>query len=307
MSEENGTSPGTPGEQKSELTDKQLAEKSLDKAEKQNKIISTSYVPADDVIILDEGKYEDGDNHFLVTLNRAITALIKRDKVINEADIDIWYDLPENDDKTPDGPTICIYLYDIKENSSMRNGESGSRGYTRNSSNNLVLYHGYLHIQCSYLIIFWDKTSQHNIANNQNAIIASRIVTALLDTYHLDKIPEFNHFPDYDARFIQSSEQMNSISNFWQSLKQRPRLCLSYEVTVPILIPEQTGAKAPIQVTTQELGIFASQDKPVNPNVDKKILKVKQATDGLTDDELVLAENTGKSTPTYTVDIPPKP
>ncbi|WP_369790545.1 Pvc16 family protein [Rouxiella sp. WC2420] len=268
MSEENGTGPGTPGEQKSALTDEQLAanKPSSEQATKQNEAISASN-DHDEKITLDDANYDDGDNHFLVTLNRAITALIQRDKVINDAKIDIWYDLPENDDKTPDGPTICIYLYDVKENSSMRNGESGSRGYIRNS-HTLKLYHGYLHIQCSYLIIFWDKTSQQTIANNQNAIIASRIVTALLDTYHLEKIPEFNHFPDYDARFIQSSEQMNSISNFWQSLKQRPRLCLSYEVTVPVLIPEQTGAKAPMPITKQALDIFASQDKPVNPNVD---------------------------------------
>lgn len=203
----------------------------------------------------DSSHSADDDNYFLVDLNQAITALLRNDKVLADSHIDIWYDLPENDDKTPDGPTICLYLYDVKENTTMRHGQTGQRGYEI-AKTGPTTHPGYFNVQCSYLIIFWDKTSQQIMPNNQNAIIASRIVTALLNTYHIDKIKEFSHFVDYEARFIHNSEQMNSISNFWQSLKQRPRLCLSYEVTVPILIPETGNSETFVGISTATADVY---------------------------------------------------
>lgn len=187
------------------------------------------------------------DPSFLVRINALFDAMLKSSPIlknrIRRKQLQLWFDLPEKKADQPSTMTLCIYLHSLSENTSMRSGDASHWGQTRNTAAqpdaSIMVLPGYVNITCNYLIILWDPAkSPVDIVKTQNAIYTSEIIQTLVNTQYDDNIPEKYEaeFPWFSGHFIQNSERMESLGSFWQSLDMRPRLCLHYEVTVPVEI-----------------------------------------------------------------------
>lgn len=191
----------------------------------------------------------------IIKLNYAIAQLLK--KYIPEA-CDIRFDLPMEE---PGCPTISVFLYDIQEDVQMRSGDrrtyiKGSPGYEP----------GCAHVQCFYRITYWAQKQgsggDTNAAqpNSQAIVIINRVLNALLNNRELPTIAS-----SY-SRIMAPSDGLNTLGNFWQAMDNKPKLSISYAVTVPIQLygREDEGSMSPVQTTEIQMG------QSVDPHVLKR-------------------------------------
>lgn len=179
----------------------------------------------------------------LVNLNIAIEAALRQYLGPNEDNggkIFVRFDLPDPEEK-PDQATVSVFLYDIQEDLQQRHGEA--RQYSPMTG---TLLPGRTHVRCCYLITYWDSEESNSTpssdADNQSVIVMNQVLNALLNNRELPGIPA-----SY-SRVIPPSEHLNSLGNFWQSLGNKPRLSLSYSVTVPIILQPPVVNAPPIKI-----------------------------------------------------------
>ncbi len=90
---------------------------------------------------------------------------------------------------------------------------------------------GFVHVRCCYLFIYWPGNSQdtkHDKPDSESSRAMNRVLNAVLSRR------TFANLPGSYTRVIPPQEQLNSLGNFWQSMDNKPKLCLSYSVTVPV-------------------------------------------------------------------------
>ncbi len=163
--------------------------------------------------------------------------------------IEFRFDLPE---KTPETATVSIFLYDVQEDLQMRQGES--RRYDPATGTQAP---GLVHVRCCYLLTYWPGSEHINYEepDNEPAWAMNRVLNALLNRR------TFTELPGSYTRVIPPSEHLNSLGTFWQALGNKPRLCLSYAVTVPMqLLGEKKVETPPIRSTNTKLDIQDAGD-----------------------------------------------
>ncbi len=197
-----------------------------------------------------EIKFNYPSDDTLLRLNESIEVVLSRylDGIgFDKREVEIRFDLP-NPEKLPDNPAVSVFLYDIQEDLQLRHGES--RQYTASTGK---LQPGYVHIRCCYLITYWATKEQEagddpsTGPRSESMIRMNKVLNALLNTRTLPNLPG-----SY-TRVIPPSEQLNSLGNFWQSLGDKPRLSLSYAVTVPIRLTDKEERFAPTKEITTTL------------------------------------------------------
>ncbi len=168
--------------------------------------------------------------------------------------IDFRFDLPE---KTPEETgtgraTVSIFLYDIQEDLQMRSGES--RRYNPATGKQAP---GLVHVRCCYLLTYWPGSEDpgYEKPDNEPAWVMNRVLNALLNRR------TFTELPGSYTQVIPPSEHLNSLGTFWQALGNKPRLCLSYSVTVPMqLQPANEKEVPPIRTVITKLDGQAAGD-----------------------------------------------
>lgn len=180
----------------------------------------------------------------LVRLNVSIENVLKQ---FLPTGVAVRFDLPDVEEK-PAEPTVSVFLYDIQEDLQLRHGEV--RQY---SPIDKVLLPGHVHVRCCYLITYWDSAQGKSAdapsaaADSQAVMAMNAVLNALLNNRILKELPA-----SY-TRVIPPSEQLNSLGNFWQALGNKPRLSLSYAVTVPITLLAPGEAVFPIKSIEETL------------------------------------------------------
>lgn len=156
--------------------------------------------------------------------------------------VTVRFDMPDPDDPPAD-PTISAFLYDIQEDLQLRHGES--RQFIPASGK---MAPGTVLVRCCYLFTYWDKQKSSSSdgpasgPGSQAMVVMNQVLNALVNNRH------FADLPGSYTRVIPPSEQLNSLGNFWQSLGNKPRLCLSFAVTVPLRLTDKTALEyAPIR------------------------------------------------------------
>lgn len=161
-------------------------------------------------------------------------------------DVNIRFDFP--DDIHPSKPTIVIFLYDIQENLELRTGLSLSFDQRKDdleSTNHptSVLDFTLTNVTCKYLFTFLqpkyssDSTETFTGPRNQEIVAMNAVLNAIFNHRGLTQV-EIAHSKIVPPMDIQS------LGTLWQALESKPRLCLGYELTIPIKIPIST--KSPI-------------------------------------------------------------
>lgn len=137
-------------------------------------------------------------------------------------DVDVRYDLPNT---SPSKPTLSLYLADVHEELSMRQGDA-SQYYVEND----VAVPAVHWVSFNYLITYWEPKQQDAQMEKQASQVMSYVLEKLLDP------TPFSGFSEAQCRFIQTAEHVNNLGAFWKSLDQQPRLALTFEIIIPLLI-----------------------------------------------------------------------
>ncbi len=153
----------------------------------------------------------------------------------------IRFELFEKPDEVLSSPTLIVFLYDIHEDLEIRQAHVQQR-----LPSNGELLPRTVNLRCRYLVSYWetppanDSTDESRIGpENQASRVMNRVLNALLNAQTLKDSEGqliFKNVPKLFARVMPPAEHLNSLGNFWQSLGNKPRLCLSYEVTVPVCV-----------------------------------------------------------------------
>lgn len=167
----------------------------------------------------------------LITLNTAIKFALEQylpPELIKPGGI--RFDMVDKDN-LPDAPTVCVFLYDIQEDLELRHGQP--RHY---QPDNNRLTPRQVHVRCCYLLTYWEakgSAGAHDPARSQQLQVINAALNAVLNM-SLTGLTGFPELPPAFVRVIAPSEHLSSLGNFWQSMGDKPRLCLSFNVTIPI-------------------------------------------------------------------------
>ncbi len=201
-------------------------------------------------------KYQGGHvvDDRLLQLNTAIETRIKQ--YINLGSdpntIKIRFDIPAKDNP-PDQPSICVFLYDIQEDLELRVGRAPTYQPTKGT-----FAPRQTNVRCCYLITYWEKPDQVKSdigPASQRMVVMNLLLNALLSlTTSIKLLDSDGRACPTFARVIAPSEHLSSLGNFWQSLGDKPLLCLNFSVTIPIDVVPDAVAKA-VPVSKQEVEV----------------------------------------------------
>lgn len=150
-------------------------------------------------------------------------------------------------DNLPSDPTVCVFLYDIQEDLELRHGQP--RQYQPLNSSFAPRQ---AHVRCCYLLTYWEKQGSGPITPDGQAFqVMNMALNALLNM-------QLQGWPSAFLRVIAPSEHLSSLGNFWQSLGDKPRLCLNFTVTIPIELGLEEDEHA-VPVLSTELQELAAQ------------------------------------------------
>lgn len=185
----------------------------------------------------------------LITLNTAIKFALEQylpPELIKPGGI--RFDMVDKDN-LPDDPTVCVFLYDIQEDLELRHGQP--RHYQHQHGSN-KLAPRQVHVRCCYLLTYWEakgSAESHDPATSQQLRVINAALNAVLNM-SLTGLSGFPALPPAFVRVIAPSEHLSSLGNFWQSMGDKPRLCLNFTVTIPISLGlESDETVAPVNTT----------------------------------------------------------
>jgi hypothetical protein len=169
----------------------------------------------------------------LVTLNvalkKALELYLGRQGYKFGSTLQIVFRLPDKNGKFAIN-TISVFLYDVHEDLQLRSSEVPSYDPVTRQ-----MRYGQVSMNFCYLVTFWDQLSGEAVkkSGSQTAMMTDAILAALVSMRTIPGIePSF-------TKVLPPSEHLGSLGTFWQSLDNRPRLCLNYSVSVPIdLMPD---------------------------------------------------------------------
>jgi len=155
----------------------------------------------------------------LILLNGKIDAALK---LYVPEESDIRFDMVDKEFK-PQKSTYCVFLYDIQEALELRQGKARQFDATTG-----VYAPRQVHMRCCYLLTLWENSEDANVKFNAPAVVLmNSALNGLLNMQFGDDFPAV-------LRVVAPSEHLSSLGNFWQSLGDKPRLCLNFNVTIPV-------------------------------------------------------------------------
>ncbi|MCP1293307.1 MULTISPECIES: Pvc16 family protein [Chromobacterium] len=171
----------------------------------------------------------------LLELNKCVEAAIQ---AYLPDGVEVCFDIP--DPETPPAtPTVSVFMYAIQEDLELRTGIA--RQFM-----GMAMSPGYINIKCEYLVTYWEQSIGDKCEGPQ-ARAASTAMTALNWVLNaLINNRELNGMPGAYIRVI-TPNKLNELSNFWQALGNKPRLCLNFSATVAVTLRDAQETYAPIQ------------------------------------------------------------
>jgi hypothetical protein len=130
-------------------------------------------------------------------------------------------------------PSINLFLYDIRENLDLRDGEWHR---TRRPDGSTFRQRPPVRVDCSYLITAWPSEAAPNPAADEHKLLGE--VLKVLVRHPV--LPEVllqgslaNQEPALPAITIQQSH-LQSWGDFWQAIGSKPKAALNYTVTIGV-------------------------------------------------------------------------
>ncbi|QRR07645.1 DUF4255 domain-containing protein [Burkholderia sp. MS455] len=166
-----------------------------------------------------QGKMNAKSDGTLIFLNKGIEDALTK---YIDGTIKIRFDMVDKEN-LPNDPTICVFLYDIQEDLELRHGQP--RAYQASVHQ---LAPRRVHMRCCYLLTYWEQSKPTPVPyDGQPVQVMNTALNGLLNM-------RLEHLPAAYVQVVAPSEHLSSLGNFWQSLGDKPRLCLNFTVTIPI-------------------------------------------------------------------------
>lgn len=169
-------------------------------------------------------------------LDRSLENLLKRElppELVSQVTISF---------ATPDGtfpppsvalPAIDLFLYDVRENRDLRDGEWRIE---RQSDGTSVRKAPPVRVDCSYLITTWPSSSSTTPARDEHRLLGE-VMKALLRQPTLPSAVLEGSLQGQNPPMPTSSLQpgrLQSLAEIWQALGGKPKATLSYTVTIGV-------------------------------------------------------------------------
>ncbi len=227
-------------------------------------------------------------------LDETIKQLLIKKGEIDPSAVDIEFKTPNREwSASVSKPTINVYLYDIRENHSLRGTEFS---VTRDGNGNATRKKNPSRVDLSYLITAWtsDIVDEHHLLWNvlvtlfRYPELPSDVVTGLLQDQ------EFT----IKAAAAQPDGVFNNPGDFWAALDNEMKPSINYVVTVPLDLaravtapmvktkvlefkPPETDAESLVQIT----GTVHQAGKPDQGIHEAKVVASEAGMTTLTDEE----------------------
>jgi len=189
-------------------------------------------------------------------LDRSIENLLKRELPADlVSQIAISFATPDADfpPQAVSLPAIDLFLYDIRENRDMRDGEWRVE---RQSDGSAVRKAPLVRVDCSYLITAWPSTSSPDAARDEHRLLGE-VMKALLRHSSLPSAVLEGSLQGQQPPLPSSTLQpgrLQSLAEFWQAVGGKPKATLSYTVTLGVEPTAPFAAGPPVRETVFKLG-----------------------------------------------------
>jgi hypothetical protein len=177
-----------------------------------------------------------GADSMIDELDRSLENLLKREmppELVSQ--VSISFAPPDGKFPPPSValPAIDLFLYDVRENRELRDGEWRVE---RQSDGTAVRKAPPVRIDCSYLITTWPSSNSTTPARDEHRLLGE-VMKALLRHATLPTAVLDGSLQEQRSPLPASSLQpgrLQSLSELWQALGGRPKVTLSYTVTIGV-------------------------------------------------------------------------
>jgi hypothetical protein len=165
----------------------------------------------------------------ITDLDEALKQLLIKKSTMDPAEIEITFDTPNRDwSASISKPTINFYLYDIRENHTLR----GHEWFIEKNRNNAVSKKNANRIDLSYLVTVWTNNTE-----DQHRLLW-RVLSTLFSypTIPSDLLTGDLARQDYPVvtSVAQPDGLFNNPSDFWAALDNEIKPSINYVVTIPL-------------------------------------------------------------------------
>jgi len=169
-------------------------------------------------------------------LDKSIENLLKRELPADlVSQVTISFATPDNSfpPSTVSLPAIDLFLYDIRENRDLRDGEWRLE---RQSDGSAVRKAPLVRVDCSYLVTAWPSDSSPAPAKDEHRLLGE-VMKALLRHSSLPAAVLEGTLAGQQPPLPSSTLQpgrLQSLAEFWQAVGGKPKATLSYTVTLGV-------------------------------------------------------------------------
>ncbi|HEX5717920.1 MAG TPA: DUF4255 domain-containing protein [Thermoanaerobaculia bacterium] len=192
-------------------------------------------------------------------LDKSIENLLKRELPADlVSQVTISFATPDNSfpPSTVSLPAIDLFLYDIRENRDLRDGEWRLE---RQSDGSAVRKAPLVRVDCSYLVTAWPSDSSPAPAKDEHRLLGE-VMKALLRHSSLPATVLEGSLQGQEPPLPSSTLQpgrLQSLAEFWQAVGGKPKATLSYTVTLGVepTAPFEAGPPVREAVFKMEQGV----------------------------------------------------
>ena len=189
-------------------------------------------------------------------LDKSLENLLKRELPPDlVSQVAISFATPDSDfpPSTVSPPAIDLFLYDIRENRDMRDGEWRVE---RQSDGSAVRKAPLVRVDCSYLVTAWPSGTSPAPAKDEHRLLGE-VMKALLRHSSLPAAVLEGSLQGQEPPLPSSTLQpgrLQSLAEFWQAVGGKPKATLSYTVTIGVEPTAPIEAGPPVRETVFKLG-----------------------------------------------------
>lgn len=182
-------------------------------------------------------------------LDKSIENLLKRELPADlVSQVTISFATPDGDfpPSTVPLPAINLFLYDIRENRDLRDGEWRLE---RQSDGSAVRRAPLVRVDCSYIVTAWPSGSSPAPAKDEHRLLGE-VMKALLRHSSLPGTVLEGSLQGQQPPLPSSTLQpgrLQSLAEFWQALGGKPKATLSYTVTLGVEPTAPVEAGPPVR------------------------------------------------------------
>ncbi|WP_039907455.1 MULTISPECIES: DUF4255 domain-containing protein [Enterobacterales] len=169
-------------------------------------------------------------------LNDTLAALLEQELALKEAGINVVFAAPDTrffQKITP--PLIAIFLYDIRENLTLRVSEPFAQQKTA-GADTTSLTRSPAPIDYSYLITAWGSSGSEIAPDKDQHDMLSRVLHALLrhPIWPAALLKGQLAAHPLPRAFVAQPGHLHNMAEFWSAMGGHPRAVLHYTVTAPL-------------------------------------------------------------------------